>query len=165
MSDFDEAELSAARDSLLESARTLLIAAAGEARDLPEMGVTPMVRHEGAIYIYPSHLSAHVRTMLTVGRAAFLVIEDEATAQNVWARRRMKFDAELDEIERKSDEFNRVCDVFSKVHGPTMDLIRDFTDFHLLRLRPAAGVMVLGFARTYRLEGTDLRVTAHLRSS
>jgi len=46
-----------------------------------------------------------------------------------------------------------------------MDLIRDFTDFHLLRLQPIGGVMVLGFARAYRLEGAELRVTAHLRAS
>ena len=78
MSDFDEAALSAERDDLLGSARTLLMSAAGEDRDLPEMGVTPMVRLDDAFYIYPSHLSAHVRAMLAAGKAAFLVIEDEA---------------------------------------------------------------------------------------
>lgn len=165
MSDFDEGELSAARDELLAMARTLLMSSAGEDRDLPEMGVTPMVRHEGVIYIYPSHLSAHVRAMLAAGKAAFLVIEDESSAQNIWARRRMKFDAELHEIDRKSVEFNPLCDAFAAAHGPTMDLIRDFTDFHLLRLQPTGGVMVLGFAKAYRLEGPDLKVTAHLRAS
>jgi len=165
MSEFDEAALSAARDQLLERARTLLMASFGENHDLPEMGVTPMVRHHGAIYIYPSHLSAHVRAMIAAGKAAFLVIEDEGAAQNIWARQRMKFDAEIYEIERKSEEFNLVCDAFAAAHGPTMDLIRDFTDFHLLRLQPIGGVMVLGFARAYRLEGAELRVTAHLRAS
>ena len=97
--------------------------------------------------------------------AAFLVIEDEASAQNIWARKRIKFDAEITEIERKSDNFNAVCDVFAARHGPTMGLIRDFTDFHLLRLRPTGGVMVLGFAQAYRLAGSDLAVTAHLRQS
>ena len=165
MSDFDEVALSAARDDLLASARTLLMASAGEDSDLPEMGVTPMVRHQGAIYIYPSHLSAHVRAMLAAGKAAFLVIEDESSAQNIWARRRMKFDAELHEIDRKSSNFDMVCDAFAAAHGPTMGLIRDFTDFHLLRLQPTGGVMVLGFAKAYRLEGPELRVTEHLRAS
>ena len=165
MSDFDEAALSAERDDLLGSARTLLMSAAGEDRDLPEMGVTPVVRLDDAFYIYPSHLSAHVRAMLAAGKAAFLVIEDEGKAQNIWARRRIKFDAELYEIERKNDEFERVCDAFATAHGPTMGLIRDFTDFHLLRLRPTGGVMVLGFAKAYRLEGEALRVAAHLRTS
>ena len=69
MSDFDEAALSAERDViLLGSARTLLMSAAGEDRDLAEMGVTPMVRLDDAFYIYPSHLSAHVRAMLAAGQ-------------------------------------------------------------------------------------------------
>ncbi|MGC6452411.1 MAG: pyridoxamine 5'-phosphate oxidase [Candidatus Puniceispirillaceae bacterium] len=141
------------------------MSAAGEDRDLPEMGVTPMVRHNGAFYIYPSHLSAHVRAMLKAGKAAFLVIEDEDKAQNIWARRRLKFDANIIEIDRNNDDFNSICDLFETTHGPTMGLIRDFSDFHLLRLQPTGGVMVLGFAKAYRLEGTQLAVTDHLRAS
>lgn len=162
--EFDAAALSAERDRLLDAARTVLMAAPGEG-DMPEMGVTPMICHEGDFYIYPSHLSAHVRAMLAARQAAFLIIEDEGGAQNIWARKRIKFDSEIIEIERQSDEFNLICDAFASVHGPTMGLIRDFSDFHLLRLRPLGGVMVLGFARAYRLEGAALEVTAHLRSS
>ena len=77
----------------------------------------------------------------------------------------MKFDAELHEINRESTDFDMVCDAFAATHGPTMGLIRDFTDFHLLRLQPTGGVMVLGFAKAYRLEGPELRVTEHLRTS
>ena len=174
MEDDDIAGLEAERDSLLRQARTLLMAAVNvgegasempEMPEMPEMGVTPLVWHDGGMFIYPSRLSAHVRAMMEAGKAAFLVIEDEASAQNIWARKRIKFDAEITEIERKSDNFNAVCDIFAARHGPTMGLIRDFTDFHLLRLRPTGGVMVLGFAQAYRLAGSDLAVTAHLRQS
>ncbi|MGB1105496.1 MAG: hypothetical protein ACPG36_03350 [Candidatus Puniceispirillaceae bacterium] len=164
MDDIDIPDLELARDGLLARARTILMAAPGEG-EMPEMGVTPVIRHDGAMFIYPSRLSAHVRAMLEAGMAACLVIEDEEGAQNIWARKRIKFDAELIEIERDSNFFNVVCDGFAARHGPTMGLIRDFTDFHLLRLRPTGGVMVLGFAQAYRLAGPDLAVTAHLRQS
>ena len=164
MSEFDKAKLAIERDNLLAAARTLIMSAPGESHDLPRMGVTPTLRHGGAFYIYPSHLSAHVRAMLQAGKAAFMVIEDEASAQNIWARKRLRFDAEIIEIKRKSEEFISICDLFSTTHGPTMDLIRDFADFHLLRLRPTEGVMVLGFAQAYRLAGEDLDVTSHLRA-
>ena len=163
MNEFDPVALGVERDRLLAEARTLLIAAPGDDA-MPEMGVTPVVRMDGALYIYPSRLSAHVRAVLGVGKAAFMLIEDESKAQNIWARKRLKFDSELVEIERNSDEFNAVCDVFADTHGPTMGLIRDFFDFHLLRLRPLVGVMVLGFAQAYRLSGEALDVTEHLRS-
>ena len=93
-----------------------------------------------------------------------MVIEDESKAQNIWARKRLKFDSEIIEINRNSDEFNAVCDFFVDMHGPTMGLIRDFSDFHLLRLRPRGGVMVLGFAQAYKLSGEALDVTEHLLS-
>lgn len=164
MEDIDITTLEAERDSLLARARTVLMAAPGDG-EMPEMGVTPLIWHDGDMFIYPSRLSAHVRAMLDAGQAAFLVIEDEAAAQNIWARKRIKFDAELYEIDRKSDEFDVICDGFESRHGPTMGLIRDFTDFHLLRLRPTGGVMVIGFAQAYRLAGPDLAVMAHLRQS
>ena len=164
MDDIDISSLEAERDTLLAQARTLLMAATGDG-DQPEMGVTPVVRHDGCMFIYPSRLSAHVRAMLASGKAAFLVIEDEASAQNIWARKRMKINADIIEIDRQMDEFKVLCDLFAERHGPTMGLIRDFSDFHLLRLLPSDGVMVLGFAKAYRLSGPDLVVSEHLRSS
>ncbi|MGB1825479.1 MAG: hypothetical protein ACPHLN_03480, partial [Candidatus Puniceispirillaceae bacterium] len=121
MNEFDPVALGVERDRLLAEARTVLMAAPGDDA-MPEMGVTPVVRMDGALYIYPSRLSAHVRAVLGAGKAAFMVIEDESKAQNIWARKRLKFDSELVEIERNSDEFNAVCDVFADTHGPTMGL-------------------------------------------
>ena len=163
MNEFDPVALGVERDRLLAKARTVVMAAPGDDA-MPEMGVTPVVRMNGALYIYPSRLSAHVRAVLAAGKAVFMVIEDEAKAQNIWARKRLNFESELVEINRDSDEFNAVCDFFVNTHGPTMGLIRDFSDFHLLRLRPRGGVMVLGFAQAYRLSGEVLDVTEHLRS-
>ena len=163
MNEFDPVVLGVERDRLLAEARTVLMAAPG-GDAMPEMGVTPVVSMNGAFYIYPSRLSAHVRAVLAADKAAFMVIEDESKTQNIWARKRLKFDSELVEIDRNSEEFNSVCDVFAHTHGPTMGLIRNFSDFHLLRLRPCGGVMVLGFAQAYRLSGEALHVTEHLRS-
>ena len=164
MNEFDPVALSVERDKLLAGARTVLMAAPGDDA-VPEMGVTPLVRMNGAFYIYPSSLSAHVRAVLAAGKAAFMVIEDESKARNIWARKRLKFESELVEIERDKNEFNAVCDVFADTHGPTMGLIRNFSDFHLLRLQPSGGMMVLGFAQAYRLSGQALDVTEHMRSS
>ena len=39
--------------------------------------------------------------MIETGIAQFLAIEDEAKAQSIWARKRIKFTAEITEINRK----------------------------------------------------------------
>ncbi len=161
-----ESELATLQRQLhrLLAQKTILLTASGES-DQPEMGVTPFIQHGDALFIYPSRLSAHVRAVLARGQGQFLLIEDEQAAQNIWARVRLKFDADIDEIARWDALFATLCDAFAAAHGPTMGLIRDFTDFHMLRLRPRSGILVTGFARAYRVEGTNFTITEHLRDS
>ena len=166
--ELDWAALAGQRDAVLTTARTLIIGTGPESGDdssCPELGVTPSIRHDDHFFIYPSRLSAHVRVMMESGVSQFLVMEDEASAQNIWARKRIRFTAEIIEIDRHSDDFNLLSDIFAARHGPTMNLIRDFTDFHMLKLVPLHGVMVLGFAKAFRLEGGGLDIVAHLRES
>ncbi len=159
----DIQELRDQRDSLMR-ARTILIAAKSQ-EDYPEMGVTPVIRHDGDFYIYPSHLASHVRAMLDQNVAQFMMIEDETSAQNIWARRRLKFTASLVDVERDSALFDLLCTQFAAEHGPTIGVIRDFSDFHMMRLVPTVGVMVLGFAKAFELRGRDLDIVAHLEKS
>ncbi len=155
--------LTSQRDQLLAQ-KTIVIGARGDT-DQPEMGVTPFIRHDGGLFIYPSRLSAHVRAALAHGKGQFMLIEDEQMAQNIWARVRLKFDADINEINRNDASFEPLCDEFATVHGATMGLIRNFTDFHMLRLRPRSGVLVTGFARAYRVEGEKFAITEHLKNS
>ncbi|MGB1181317.1 MAG: hypothetical protein ACPG35_04835, partial [Candidatus Puniceispirillaceae bacterium] len=79
------------------------------------------------IYIYSSQLSAHIRGILAGGETSFLLIEDEATAQNIWARKRIKFSARIEEIFRDDARFEGVCDAIGTAHGEVMQLIREFS--------------------------------------
>lgn len=163
LDDFDLARLNGQRDHLLAQ-KTILISALDE-DGMPEMGVTPMIVVDGVMFIYPSRLSGHVRALLARSQGQFMLIEDEAKSSNIWARNRLKFNAEIHEIARDDPSFNVLCDSFTAAHGPTMQLIRDFTDFHMLRLRPKDGVMVTGFAKAFALSGDDLTITEHLKQS
>ena len=74
------------RDQLFDQA-TLLMAVT-DADGSVEMGVTPFVRHDGAVYIFPSQLSRHVRALLARGHGQFMLVEDESKSANQWARQR-----------------------------------------------------------------------------
>lgn len=150
------------RDQLFDQATLMM--AAQDANGAVEMGVTPFIRHDGAFFIFPSQLSRHVRALLEQTHGQFMLIADESATANQWARRRLKFNADIETVSRTSEEFTGLCDMFAERHGPTTEVIRDFTDFHMLRLHPTDGVMVLGFAAAYALEGTALRVGDKLRS-
>ena len=153
------------RDALLAQAKTITICVTG-ADGTPDMGTSPFVRDEaGHFYIYTSQLSSHVRALLAGQPAHFMVIADEAASQNIWARVRVKFHADIMVIDRNSDSFAAIAAKMAEPFGPTMALIKDFTDFHMIKLTPQKGIIVTGFASAYEVEGPDFTIGAQLTKS
>ena len=153
-------KIEAMRDELLQL-RTLYLAVNSE-NAMPEMGVSPFIRCDDGLYVFTSHLSQHVRDLIKQGLATCMLCADESKSQNIWARNRLKFNTEVVEIFRDETRFRDLCDGFVSAHGPTMDLIRDFTDFHMLKLNPLNGVLVLGFAKAFTVSGKNFDITAHI---
>ena len=154
------AKIEAVRDKLLQL-RTLYLAVNSNDK-LPEMGVSAFIRRDDGLYIYASHLSHHVRDLIAERAATCMLCADECDSQNIWARSRLKFSVEAVEIARNDVNFDELCHDFTTAHGPTMSLIRDFTDFHMIRLTPRGGVLVLGFAKAFTVSGVHFDITAHI---
>ena len=55
-----------------------------------------------------------------------------------------------------------LCDDFTAVYGNTMPLIKNFTDFDMLRITPENGVLALGFAKAFLVKGASFDIVAHL---
>ena len=155
------------RDRLLASAQTLGISVLvdEDSRLFADVGHAPFVRKQECFYIYSSHLSAHVRALVNGAEAQFFLIEDETVAQNIWARVRMKFSAEVSELSRDDPQFSELCDDIAEAHGPVMEMIRNFTDFHLFKIKPEQGVLVTGFAQAFSITGPMFELTEHLSKS
>ena len=162
MSDVKKVEK--ARDTLLETAQTLVIATLSNEEDGQiETGFSPFARlDDGSFIIYTSRLSAHVRALLSGQPAQFTIIQDEKAAANIWARHRLKFSATITEIAREDEQFEHYCALIGARSGPTMGLIQQFTDFHMLKIAPQNGVLVTGFAAAYKVEGPHFTITEHL---
>jgi putative heme iron utilization protein len=153
-------KIEAARDQLLQL-RTVYLAI-NSAVKAPEMGVSPFIRRADGLYIYTSNLSPHVGELIEQGEATCMLCADEGDSQNIWARNRLKFSVKAVEIARDDRNFDKLCDDFTSAHGPTMDLIRKFTDFHMIRLTPRKGVLVLGFAKAFTVSGANFDISAHI---
>jgi putative heme iron utilization protein len=149
-SGMEREKIEAVRDQLLQL-RTLYLAI-NSAGKVPEMGVSPFIRRADGLYIYTSHLSPHVRDLINQGEATCMLSTDEGESQNIWARNRLKFSVEAVEIARDDVNFDKFCN----------DLIRNFTDFHMIRLTPRKGVLVLGFAKAFTVSGANFDITAHI---
>ena len=146
------------RDKLLEQAKTLHIST-GNSKSAIDWGVAPFIRENGIFYIYVSELGGHVRSILSKNPVLYSVVEDEVFAQNIWARIRLKFTAETMEIHRDKREFEIICKKIAERHGNVMNVIREFSDFHLFAIKPLGGVIVTGFGSAYDVSGVDLKLS------
>ena len=155
------------RNQLLTTAKTLGISVLVDEENslVADVGHAPFIRKDGCFYIYSSHLSAHVRALVKGAGAQFFLIEDESVAQNIWARVRVKFSAEVSELSRHDPRFSGLCDDIGALHGPVMEMIRNFTDFHLFEIKPEQGVLVTGFAQAFSVNGPTFDLTEHLSKS
>jgi len=154
------------RDKLISSAQTIgisILTPASAGQGMPDIGFAPFIRLEGSFYIYSSDLSSHIRSLIVGQPVQFFLIADEGSSQNIWARVRLKFRASVEELSREDAAFDSLLNSIGDKHGPVMDLIRSFTDFHLFKITPERGNLVTGFAAAFEGEGADFEITTHLR--
>lgn len=124
---------------------------------VPDASYAPFVRiDDDAFYVNLSELSTHTGNLLTTPRVSVMFVQAEDDTKQLFARKRLSFDADAEVIERDSARWCQVMDLFETKFGEVMDLIRPLQDFKLFRLQPRSGVYVRGFAQAYILEKTDL---------
>jgi len=163
--DGEPAELAEARASyraLLDGFRSIHLATVG-GDGRPEASYAPAIADESArLYVYVSELAAHTPNLRETARASALIIEDEATCGTIFARKRVTFACEAEEIERRSDGWEGVIERFEATFGKTMSHLKTMADFHLFRLRPRSGRLVLGFGKAYDVGGARMEELGHV---
>ena len=130
--------------------------------DHPDIGYAPYIYRDNFFYIFSSELSSHIRLLINKKVGTFMIIKDERDTKNIWARVRMKFQAKVSIIRRNVPDFQEITDVISNKHGNTIDIIREFKDFHLIKITPKQGTIITGFGSAYNLIGRSLEVTSKI---
>ncbi len=123
----------------------------------PDASYAVYVFQDSAYYVYISELARHTENLIHSGKVSLLFIENEEQAQNLFARQRMTLECSANEVERDSEHFNRILDLFEQRFGTIIQMLRSLTDFHLFRIEPNSGSYVRGFAQAYKLYGEGLR--------
>lgn len=142
----------AALTKLRESRRTLQLATLDEDGE-PHIGYTPHLLDGGDILIYVSQLAAHTRNLLANGKAAVLLIDDEAESAQIFARTRVSYRCRATPIPTADANYEPLLDAFEARHGKMIGLLRQLPDFVLFRLQPQSGQFVMGFGKAYTLSG------------
>lgn len=161
----DSARLALEAREFLARFKTLIMATLST-DGAPEASYAPFVRaQDDCFYVYVSGLSRHTGNLAASGVLSVLLIEDEGSVKQPFARRRLTFDCRAERIARESEPWHVIMAMFDEKFGNVMDLIRPLKDFELFRLRPQSGIYVKGFAQAYRISDAALKTVEHIRDA
>lgn len=143
-------------EGLIENSRSAILASA-DSKGLPLASYAPFwVDGERRFHVYISSMAKHTVQIRRSGRASLMLIEDEGTAENLFARKRLTVDCCARVLKRDSETWGKAIAAMVERHGETMDYLKGLIDFDLFELSPEEGRLVLGFGRAYSVFGKGL---------
>jgi len=133
--------------ALLQSFDSVLLSTVCENAE-PLASFSPYVRVRGYFYILVSELAEHTRNMQINPKASLMFIESEASAKNVYARKRAVIQVDVEQV---SDDAQKkpIIELMREKHGQTVTLLAGLDDFKLFKLVPTKGRYVVGFGKAY----------------
>lgn len=155
----------AAAAYLRDNAKTALLGSA-DASGQPDSSVIPfVVDAEGALHTYISNLSIHTANLRANPRASVLLIEDEATANHLLARRRLTLRVSAAFVGRDDAGFAAPMQALRDKFGAVMEHLEKMHDFHLVRLVPDRARLVAGFGQAYDAAPADWTRLSHVNDT
>ena len=156
------AEAQAGYEALLNGFQSIQLGTADQI-GVPEASYSPSIMDESSnFYVHVSELASHTSNLRDSARASVLIIEDESSAENLLARKRVAYQCSASLIERHSDQWESVVDQFEEKFGKIIGFLRTMEDFHLFKLTPTSGRLVLGFGQAYDVSGTGMKDLSHV---
>jgi putative heme iron utilization protein len=150
--------------SFINERRSLQLATLGE-DDIPYASYAPFATDSHFLYVLLSDIAVHGLNLLHRPRASVLLIEDEASAQDNYARVRINYQVHAEQLSTASSDGRRAMDELEGRFGERPRRLAELEDFRLFRLTPTHGRYVKGFGRAYTLAGGSLtgQTIEHLR--
>ncbi|MGL4381919.1 MAG: heme utilization protein HutZ [Vibrio sp.] len=143
--------------------RQTLQLATVDAEGRPNVSYAPFVQNQQGYFVLISRIARHARNLEVNPQVSIMLIEDEAQAKLLFARKRLTFDSVASIIERDSELWQQVIAQMGERFGEIIDGLSQMQDFILFRLQPEQGLYVKGFGQAYQVSGDDLVDFVHLQ--
>lgn len=135
------------------------------AKGKPNASYSPFVIDEqGNFYIFVSQLASHTQDLLANPQASILLIQDEAETRQIFARRRISYQCDVEVVSNENSDYQPMLDALQERFGNVVELLRTLPDFILFRLTPHQGQYVKAFGKAYKLVGESLLELEHIKS-
>ncbi|EAR09021.1 HugZ family protein [Reinekea blandensis] len=139
----------------IASRRTLQLASLSEEYG-PYASYAPFAFDDDGFYILISEIAIHGRNLVDHPDASVLIIEDEDTAAELFARKRVSYRVQAEHINEDDDRWQSGVNALSDRHGDRIRHLSELSDFKLFRLRSKGGRYVKGFGKAYTLAAGSL---------
>jgi heme oxygenase (biliverdin-IX-beta and delta-forming) len=147
------------------NARKSLMLSTLDQDGLPYASYAPFAMGEDCLYVLISEIAVHGKNLQLHPQASVLIIEDEETATELFARLRVFYRVQAELIEPDTADWQQGLHCLQDRHGDRIMSLSQLSDFKLFRLHPQTGRYVKGFGKAYQIEGGTLtgESLAHLR--
>ncbi|MCR9924079.1 heme utilization protein HutZ [Vibrio alginolyticus] len=142
--------------------RTLQLATV-DAEGRPNVSYAPYIQNQEGYFVLISKIARHARNLLENPNVSLMMIEDEESSKQLFARKRLTFDAVANVVERDTEMWQQVVGQMKERFGEIIDGLSQLEDFVLFNLKPESGLFVKGFGQAYQVSGDDLVDFVHLQ--
>ncbi|CAK2404844.1 Heme oxygenase HutZ [Vibrio crassostreae] len=142
--------------------RTLQLATVDE-EGRPNVSYAPFVQNQEGYFVLISDIARHARNLKASPQVSLMMIEDEESSKQLYARKRLTFDAQASVVERETELWTQVIGQMQERFGEIIDGLSQLQDFSLFNLKAENGLFVKGFGQAYQVSGDDLVDFVHLQ--
>lgn len=142
--------------------RTLQLATVDE-EGRPNVSYAPFVQNQEGYFVLISDIARHARNLKANPQVSLMMIEDEESSKQLYARKRLTFDATASVVDRESELWTQVIAQMKERFGEIIDGLSQLQDFSLFNLKAENGLFVKGFGQAYQVSGDDLVDFVHLQ--
>ncbi|MCG9749960.1 heme utilization protein HutZ [Vibrio brasiliensis] len=141
--------------------RTLQLATVDE-NGRPNVSYAPYVQNQDGYFVLISEIARHARNLQVNPNVSIMLIEDEDSSKQLFARKRLTFDAVACVVPRDSQQWQQVIAQMLGRFGEIIEGLSQLEDFVLFNLKAEKGLFVKGFGQAYQVSGDDLVDFVHL---
>ena len=122
----------------------------------PNVSYAPFVQNQEGYFVLISEIARHARNLQVNPHVSLMLIEDEESSKQLFARKRLTFDAIASVVERDSPLWAQVIGQMQERFGEIVEGLSQLQDFVLFNLKAERGLFVKGFGQAYQVSGDDL---------
>ena len=142
-------------NELLEPFQTTVLGTIGN-NSYPFSSYAPYYYDGEVVYVFISNIATHAQNIQAIPKASAFFIEDESITDNMFKRKRISLQCDVEKIAREEVRFETIMASFVEKQGDTLTMLMGMKDFNLYALTPIYGEATFGFGEAYNIGGEKM---------